>query len=54
MLPLSHAVARQHLGRAVVVWSDAACVVMSAEMPAVTPSGPILGLAMSRGEERVC
>ena len=35
-------------------WSDAARVLTSAETTAVTPSGPIFGLAVSQGEERTC
>ena len=33
---------------------DAARVLTSAETTAVTPSGPIFGLAVSQGEERTC
>ena len=35
-------------------WSDATRVLASAETPAVTPSGPIFGLAASQGKETTC
>ena len=62
MLPLSQAVAWSALAVLVVglespslpTWSDAARVLASAETPAVTPSGPIFGLAVSQEEERTC
>ena len=42
------------LASTAAVWSDAARVLMSAETPAVTPSGPIFDLSMLQGEERAC
>ena len=60
MLPPSQAVAWSSPGRArhglespsLPTWSDAARVLTSAETLAVTPSGPIFGLAVSQGEEK--
>ena len=54
MLPLSRAVAWSALTAPTVVWSDAARVLMSAEMTVAMPTGPILGLAISQREERAC
>ena len=54
MLALSQAFAWSALASTAAVWSDAARVLMSAETPAVTPSGPIFDLSMLQGEERAC
>ena len=53
-LPLSPAVAWSTLAASAVIGSDAARMLASAETCAVTPSGPIVGFAMSQGEERSC
>lgn len=54
MLPFSRAVAWSALAAPTVVWSDAARVLMSAEMTAAMPTGPIFGPAISQREERAC
>ena len=51
-LPINQAAARSALAVPAAVRS--ARVLMSAETPAVTSSGPIFDLAMSQGEEKLC
>ena len=52
MLPPNPAFAWSTLAASAVIRSDAARMLTSAETCAVTPSGPIVGLAMPQGEER--
>ena len=54
MLPLSPAFAWSMSAAAAVIRSDAARMLTSTETCAVTPYGPIFGLAMSQGEQTAC